>query len=313
MQRQPDVRGPRPERARRADRPPEWIDAMMRALADCPPGPRRQALRDTAIRALLPLARRLARRFRGYGEDLDDLVQVASVGLTKAVDGFVPSRGHAFLSYAVPTIVGELRRHLRDHAPPIRLPRSLQEARGPVLQAVEELEQRYGGAPPAVERIVAHTGMAPALITATLRAAAECRLLSLDASSGVRESLPVPGHTGAADRGIDHVVDVVALASAVRWLTPLERRILHLRFYQERTQQQIAESVGLSQVQVSRALARSCRRLRRILTAVPAEARDRRRVLAAGAERQVPDPPRRRPHRPAAVAPGADAGAAARA
>lgn len=285
---------------------------MMRALADCPPGPRRQDLRDAAIRALLPLARRLARRFRGHGEDLDDLVQVASVGLTKAVDGFVPSRGHAFLSYAVPTVVGELRRHLRDHTPPIRLPRSLQEARGPVFQAVEELEQRHGG-PPAVARIVAHTGMTPALVTATLRAATECRLLSLDASAGVCESLPVPGYTGTADRSIDHVVDVVALASAVRRLTPLERRILHLRFYQERTQQQIAESVGLSQVQVSRALARSCRRLRRTLTAIPAEVRGRSRLLTAGSEPPVPDPPRPRPHPPCAAATGerADAGAGA--
>ncbi|MFF9408095.1 sigma-70 family RNA polymerase sigma factor [Streptomyces anandii] len=298
MQRQPHARPARPDQVPAAGYSSDWIDAMLRDLADCPPGPRREALRDETIRALLPLARRLARRFRGQGEDIDDLVQVASLGLTKAVDGFAPSRGQAFLPYALPTIVGEMRRHLRDRVPAIRMPRPLHEARGAVLQAMEELEQRHGGVPPSTAQIVAHTGMDAALVTATLRAVRDCRLVSFDAPAGTWEAFTGFGHTGGPERSIDHVIDVVALVAAVRRLTVLERRVLYLRFYREQTQQQIADAVGLSQAQVSRSLARSCRRLRRILTAVPPEtSQGPRRVLAAGPKPLVPCGARRRPTR----------------
>ncbi|WP_225833582.1 sigma-70 family RNA polymerase sigma factor [Streptomyces sp. NK08204] len=299
-----------PDRVLAADHSSAWMDATMRDLAACPPGPRRQALRDAAILALLPLARRVARRFQGHGEQFEDLVQVASLGLVRAVDGFVPSRGHAFLSYALPTVVGEVRRHLRDRVPVIRLPRPLQEACGPVLQALEELEQRYGGVAPGAEKIAAHLGMETALVSATLRALRECRPVSLDAPAIGREAHTAVCGTGLEHRGVDHVVDVMTLASAVRRLTALERRILHLRFYQEQSQQQIAAAVGLSQGQVSRVVAHCCRRLGRALQAgstgpaggVP----DRRQTVTAGQERLAPGPRQVPPLRPCQGSPRAE-------
>ncbi|MEY7980124.1 sigma-70 family RNA polymerase sigma factor, partial [Streptomyces pilosus] len=117
---------------------PQQLDALLREFAAQPAGPRRAALRDHLIRLLLPMARRITRRFRHHGEEFDDLAQVAAVGLIKAVDGYDPARGHAFLAYALPKVTGELRRHLRDRTAVVRLPRPLQEASGRGFQAGAE-------------------------------------------------------------------------------------------------------------------------------------------------------------------------------
>ncbi|WP_369123000.1 SigB/SigF/SigG family RNA polymerase sigma factor [Streptomyces viridochromogenes] len=245
----------------------DGIDALLRERAARPPGPSRTALRERAIHELLPLARRVARRFRGRGEDFDDLVQVASLGLIKAVDGYDHTKGHAFLSYALPTVVGELKRHIRDRTATMRLPRPVQEASSQVFQATAELEQRFHGRSPTPEQIAEHTGLEPHRVLSTLRAVRECSPRSLDApATDDGDGTPLVCLLGSGDRALELVVDTVALASAVQQLTERERRVIRLRFYHEWTQQQIADEIGVSQMQVSRILARSITRLRTALT-----------------------------------------------
>ncbi|MFE4050259.1 sigma-70 family RNA polymerase sigma factor [Streptomyces sp. YIM B13518] len=219
----------------------EQLDALLRELSEHPPGRRRAALRDHVIRLLLPMARRVTRRFGRHGKEFDDLVQVASLGLIKAVDGCGPVRGHAFLSYALPEVTGELRRHLRDRTATVRPPRLLQEASGPVFQAVEELEQRSGGHSPTSEQIAEHTGHG--------------------------QEGPLARLAGAEDPALGRVIDTVSLTALVKRLPKRDRRVLCLRFHRERTQQQIADAVGVSRMQVSRIPRRCLDRLREALLA----------------------------------------------
>ncbi|MEV0691716.1 sigma-70 family RNA polymerase sigma factor [Streptomyces sp. NPDC050388] len=246
---------------------PEQLDALLRELSKHPPGLRRAALRDHVIRLLLPMAHRVTRRFRRQGEEFDDLLQVASLGLIKAVDGYDPTLGHAFLSYALPTVTGELRRHLRDRTTAVRLPRPLQEASGQIFQAVEELEQRLGGCSPTSEQIAEHTGLERGRVLATLRAVHECRPRSLDEPTGHDQEASLACLVGAEDPALGRVLDTVSLASLVKRLPERDRQVLYLRFYRERTQQQIADAVGVSQMQVSRILRRCFDRLREALLA----------------------------------------------
>jgi RNA polymerase sigma-70 factor (sigma-B/F/G subfamily) len=213
------------------------------------------------------MARRVTRRFQRHGEEFDDLVQVASLGLVKAVDGYDPALGHAFLSYAVPKVTGELRRHLRDRTATVRLPRPLQEASGRILQAVEELEQRLGGRSPTPEQIAAHTGLGQDRVLSTLRAVHACRARSLDEPAGHDQEIPLARLVGAEDPALGRVVDTVSLTALVKRLPERDRRVLYLRFYRECTQQQIADAVGVSQMQVSRILRRCFDRLREALLA----------------------------------------------
>ncbi|MFD7699264.1 sigma-70 family RNA polymerase sigma factor [Streptomyces caelestis] len=245
----------------------EQLDALLRELSEHPPGLRRAALRDHVIRLLLPMARRVTRRFGRHGEEFEDLVQVASLGLIKAVDGYDPARGHAFLAYALPKVTGELRRHLRDRTTTVRLPRPLQEASGRIFQAVEELEQRSGGRSPTSAQIAEHTGLGQDRVLSTLRAVHACRPRSLDEPAGHGQEGPLARLVGAEDPALGRVVDTVSLAALVKRLPERDRRVLYLRFYRERTQQQIADAVGVSQMQVSRILRRCLDRLREALLA----------------------------------------------
>ncbi|MEU0400574.1 SigB/SigF/SigG family RNA polymerase sigma factor [Streptomyces sp. NPDC006197] len=247
----------------------ERIDRLMHDLAALPPGPRRSAARERVIGLLVPLARRVACRFRAHREDHEDLVQVASLGLVKAVDGYDPALGHAFLSYALPTIVGEIKRHMRDHSAAVRLPRPLQEARARIFQASEELEQLHGGRSPSLAEIAEHTGLETDRVTATLRAVRECSPRYLDAAAGDGDHCAVVSLLGGEDPELGRVVDTVALTTAVKRLPERDRRVLYLRFYHERTQQEIAGAIGVSQMQVSRILARCFQRLRAALTTEP--------------------------------------------
>lgn len=246
---------------------PDQLDALLREFSRQPPGPRRAALRDHVIRLLLPMARRVTRRFQRHGEEFDDLVQVASLGLIKAVDGYDPTLGHAFLSYALPKVTGELRRHLRDRTAVVRLPRPLQEASGRIFRAVEELEQRCGGRPPTAEQIAEHTGLARDRVRSALRAVHECRARSLDEPARRDQRDASARAEGAEDPALGRVVDTVSLTALVRQLPERDRRVLYLRFYRECTQQQIARAVGVSQMQVSRILRRCLDRLREALEA----------------------------------------------
>ncbi|MGC9540532.1 sigma-70 family RNA polymerase sigma factor [Streptomyces sp. UG1] len=276
----------------------DQLDALMRELSEQPRGPRQAALREQVIRLLLPLARRVARRFQRQGEDFDDLVQVASLGLVKAVDGYDPTLGHAFLSYALPKVTGELRRHLRDRTSAVRLPRPLQEASGQVFQAVEELEQRLGGCSPTSRQIAEHTGLEHGHVLSTLRAVHECRPRSLEEPAGHDQDSPLASLIGAEDGALGRVVDTVALTSLVKQLPERDRHVIYLRFYREWTQQQIADVIGVSQMQVSRILRRCFGRLREALLAAEPG------VGGAGEERPSAEPVRR-PARPAPAHPTA--------
>ncbi|WP_431994335.1 sigma-70 family RNA polymerase sigma factor [Streptomyces griseoflavus] len=284
---------------------PEQLDALLREFAEQPAGPRRTALRDHLIRLLLPVARRITRRFQRHGEEFDDLAQVAALGLIKAVDGYDPARGHAFLSYALPTVTGELRRHLRDRTAVVRLPRPLWEASGRVIQAVEELEQRLGGRSPTVEQIAEHTGLDRDRVRSALRAVHECRARSLDEPAGHDRTTPPARAAGAEDPALGRVVDSVSLAALVRQLPERDRRVLYLRFYRECSQPQIARAVGVSQMQVSRILRRCFDRLREGLEAGEPSAPGR-------AQSRQPAPAPRAPRTTAGVSRPAGAGGPAR-
>jgi RNA polymerase sigma-70 factor (sigma-B/F/G subfamily) len=287
-----------------ADLSSENIDTLMRDLTTVPPGPRHTALRNRTIHLLLPLAHRLARRYRTRGEDIDDLVQVACLGLIKAVDGYDPTFGNAFLSYALPTIAGEIKRHLRDRTRLVRLPRPVQEAQGRIFQAVEELEQRHGAQSPTPEQIAEHTGLDLHHVISTLRAVRECSPRYLDADTDNGEGCPLISLVGAEDRAMGLAVDTIALATVLKQLSERERRILYLRFYQDQTQQQIAEAMGVSQMQISRILARCFTQLRQALQGCESSTTDE----GQGAPSPSTLPARARRSRPAArPIPGSDA------
>ncbi|MEU0218643.1 sigma-70 family RNA polymerase sigma factor [Streptomyces sp. NPDC006265] len=149
---------------------PEHIDELVCSVADLPPGPERQVARERVTGQLMPLARRIAGKFRiTGGEDLEDLFQVACLGLVKAIDRYDPHRGHAFLSYAVPTITGELKRHLRDRSGLVRLPRQVQEARQRVWRAREELQQRTQGDAPTPAEISEACGLPEEAVQEAMR------------------------------------------------------------------------------------------------------------------------------------------------
>jgi len=207
--------------------------------------------RSQLIEAHLPLVRTLALRFARRGEPLDDLIQAGAIGLIHAVDRYDPRRGHSFEAYAVPTITGEIRRHLRDGCDPVRIPRRASEEHAHVRRVLGELEARTGRTPSAAE---------------LARAAAVSPVAVATALDPPRiEPLADPDLDGPPSDPIAALDDHLALASALRALPLRERRILMLRFYAERSQRRIAEDVGISQIHVSRLLRRGLARLRAAL------------------------------------------------
>ena len=200
------------------------------------------------------VARSMASRYRNRGIDLDDLEQVALLGLTKAAQRFDPAAGHDFLSFAVPTIRGELRRHFRDFGWMVRPPRRVQDMQTRIAGAQEELESQLGRSPRASE-IAAHLGEDPSDVVEALAADGCFTPTSLDAkvadgSSSIGDLL------GDEDRALDRAEAKVMLDPLMRTLSARDRQIVRLRYFHEQTQQEIAESVGLTQAQVSRVLAR---------------------------------------------------------
>ncbi|MFC8435512.1 SigB/SigF/SigG family RNA polymerase sigma factor [Streptomyces sp. NPDC057253] len=242
------------------------LDTRMRVLGATPPGSGRDTLRAETIALLLPLARRLARRYQGRGEPDDDLYQVACVGVVKAVDRYDPTKGHAFLSFAVPTVTGEIKCHFRDRTWNVRVPRRIQEAQARVRHAQRELEQSRRSADPMTTReLVTHTGLPEEDVTAALEAVGTYFASSLDAPQGRGADVPLGETLGVEERGIDLVVDCLALRNVAHRLTDRQRHILYLRFFQSMTQKQIGSVLGLSQMHVSRVLARTFDQLRREL------------------------------------------------
>jgi RNA polymerase sigma-B factor len=231
-------------------------------MASCPPGPEREALREAAIRAFLPMARRIARRYGTHTDGDEDLYQVARMGLVKAVDRFDPDRGHAFLSYAVPTVDGEVRRHLRDSSWDLRVSRTLQDKHRRLRAAQEALRHcghGDGGSPAELERA---TGMAQEDVRLALQVDRARRSASLDEERVRDRSRPLAETLGAEDPALDLVTDLVALRTLLHGLPARERRVLCLYYLESLTQQQVAQVVGLSQMHVSRLIARTCAQLR---------------------------------------------------
>jgi RNA polymerase sigma-B factor len=221
--------------------------------------------RDALIERFLPLARQLARRYQRANEPLDDLVQVASVGLVKAVDRFDPERGVAFSSYAVPTILGELKRYFRDSGWALHVPRGVQERAMQVDRAIKELAGRLGRSP-SVREVAEHMDASVEDVLGAMEASEAYEAVSLEAHRGGGEA---GGDTyadtiGAEDERFELVEYGAAIAPALRTLAPRDRVILHLRFVKDLTQSEIAEHIGVSQMQVSRLIRRALTRLRTV-------------------------------------------------
>ena len=236
--------------------------ADFRALAALPEGAERDALRGRIVEAWLPMADRLAGRFRSRGESLDDLRQVAALGLVKAVDRYDPELGNAFESYAVPTITGEIKRHFRDHMWTLHVPRRVQDLRNRVRFAVQDL-QTVSGNRPTVAQIAAHAGLSEADVRAGQEALESFTALSLDAElPGSDDGYSLSDALGSVDPALDTVVDREAVAPRLAALPERERAILYMRFFGDMTQSRIAEQLGISQMHVSRLINRCCSRVR---------------------------------------------------
>ncbi|MGQ0480492.1 MAG: SigB/SigF/SigG family RNA polymerase sigma factor [Pseudonocardia sp.] len=227
--------------------------------------PRREQLRDQLVTGYLPVAQHIARRFNHRGEPLDDLVQVATVGLINAVDRFQPDRGSDFFSFAVPTISGEVRRHFRDQGWSMRVPRRLKDLHVSINAVVSEMSQRLGRAPRPSE-IAARLEVPVSEVLEGLEAAQAYRSSSLDEMLSSEEGGATLGELlGEADAQLEQVEYQQALEPLLAELAPRERTIVMLRFFGNMTQTQIADRVGISQMHVSRLLAQTLVKLRQRL------------------------------------------------
>jgi RNA polymerase sigma-B factor len=219
-------------------------------------------LRDQLIEAHLGLAEYLARRFANRGEPLDDLVQVASLGLVKAVERFDPARGLEFTTFATPTIVGELKRHFRDKGWAVRVPRRVQELHLRVTGVVDDLQLELGRSPTVAE-IAVRAGTSEDEVIEAVDAGSAYRSTSLDASRGDDEESPgLLGQLGDLDPEMARAENRTGLNPLLRQLPDREQLMLYLRFYEGKTHSEIAQRLGISQMHVSRLLARSLDRLR---------------------------------------------------
>ncbi|MFJ8781031.1 MULTISPECIES: RNA polymerase sigma factor SigF [unclassified Streptomyces] len=244
------------------DDAPDTADSFRR-LAGLPPGPERDALRGQIVEAWLPMADRLAGRFRSRGESFDDLRQVAALGLVKAVDRYDPARGNAFESYAVPTITGEIKRHFRDHMWTLHVPRRVQDLRNRVRFAAQDLAQTIPGRRPTVAEIAEHASMSEEDVLVGLEALESFTALSLDAElPGSEDGYSLADALGSSDPALDTVVDRESVKPRLAALPERERAILYMRFFGDMTQSRIAEQLGISQMHVSRLISRCCGRLR---------------------------------------------------
>ena len=233
-------------------------------LQGAPEGdPARQQARDALVEQHLPLVEHLARRFRNRGEPYDDLVQVATIGLIKSVDRFDLERGVEFSTYATPTIVGEIKRHFRDKGWAVRVPRRLQELRLSLAAATSELSQRNGRAP-TVSELAAHLKISDEEVLEGLESANAYSTLSLDAgdTGSGDEPMPVSETLGVEDEGLEGVEYRESLKPMLERLPAREQKILMLRFFKNMTQSEIAAEIGISQMHVSRLLARTLAQLR---------------------------------------------------
>jgi RNA polymerase sigma-B factor len=224
--------------------------------------------RDALVRRFMPLARSLARRYGRSSEPFEDLLQVASLGLLKALDRYDADRGHSFASFAVPTILGEMRRYFRDSGWAIHVPRGAQERALKVRDAQERLANERGRAP-TVNQLAEYLEFDTEDVVDALQAIQAYETLSLDAPRpGVDGDVISYGDSVGSDDERYELVELdVTLTSVLRHIPPRERLILRMRFVDDLTQTEIAERVGISQMQVSRLLRRSLEQLRTLTQA----------------------------------------------
>ena len=220
-------------------------------------------IREQLVERFMPLARRLAMRYQQSGEPLEDLVQVASLGLIKAVDRFNPERGTAFSSFAVPTIVGEIKRYFRDAGWAVHVPRGTQENALRVERAIEEVQRKLGRSP-SVKEIASHLGRTEEEVLDAMEARSAYHSASLEETlsddkegEGARMN-----KLRSEEEGYELVDYAVSLEPAWDQLTKREQLLLHLRFWEGMTQAEIAKRIGVSQMQVSRLLRSTLIRLR---------------------------------------------------
>jgi len=239
-------------------------EQLIAALAACPPDdPGRPALRQRTIEAWLPLAYYLARRYRGRGEPVGDLVQVAVVGLIESIDRFEIGRGTGFMTYAIPSVLGELKRHFRDHSWSMRVPRRAQEVWLSIRGATDALTQDLGRTPTAPD-LASRLGVGADQVLEGLQAARVYRPASLSAPANDGDG-EIGDLLGACDYGFELTELRMALRAALTKLSERERIMLGLRFYEDLTQQQIATRFGISQMHVSRLLVTTLLRLRHLI------------------------------------------------
>jgi RNA polymerase sigma-B factor len=255
----------RPQRSGVPDR--SRARRLFERLHELPEGDsERQRIRDQLVEMHLPLVEYLARRVRNRGEWLDDLIQVATIGLIKSIDRFDLERGVEFSTYATPTIVGEIKRHFRDKGWAVRVPRRLQELKLSLTKAISELAQRNGRAP-TVGELATHLQMTEEEVLEGLESANAYSTVSLDApDSGDEDAPAVADSLGIIDEALEGVEYRESLKPLLEKLPPREKKILLLRFFGNMTQSQIATELGISQMHVSRLLARTLTQLREGLT-----------------------------------------------
>ena len=228
-------------------------------------GQRDQRAREILIERFLPLARKLARRYASSNEPYNDLVQVASLGLVKAVERFDPDRGFAFTSFAVPTIVGELKRYFRDTAWALHVDRSAQERARRIAEARRDIATRLGRAP-TIGELAEYLECSSEEVLDGLQVSEAFDTVSLDAPRPSDGDSPASRleAIGEQDERMDMIDDQVTIFTAAAGLPRREREILFLRFSEDLTQTEIAERVGVSQMQVSRLLRSSLQKLREV-------------------------------------------------
>jgi RNA polymerase sigma-B factor len=240
---------------------------LVRAMARMPEDdPGYETARADAIEAWLPLARHLALRYAGRGEPDDDLVQTATVGLIKAIDRYDPDRGVEFTAFAIPTILGEVKRHFRDRTWAVRVPRRMQELRIAVANATSELSHTLGRSP-TVADVAAHLDTTEEAVLEGLEGGRAYSATSLSTPITADGSAELADTLGETDYDMELTELRVALGPAMATLDERERTILSLRFYGSLTQSEIAQQVGISQMHVSRLIARALGRLREQLAA----------------------------------------------
>ncbi len=226
------------------------------------------AAREALVKRFMPLTRSLARRYDRSSEPFDDLLQVASVGLLKALDRFDPQRGHSFPSFAVPTILGEMRRYFRDCGWSVHVPRGDQERALKVRDAQETLTNEHGHAP-TVNQLSQYLELESEQVIDALQATQAYESLSLDAPrpGGENDAITFGDSMGSEDERYELVELDATLVSAIKHVPARERAMLHMRFVEDLTQTEIATNLGISQMQVSRLLRRSLEQLRALTAA----------------------------------------------